>query len=305
MVKSATTPTRATTRKDPLMHAPGRRLLEAIGRYHYLTSRQVSRLLGWETFHQYSQLWLKKLTDAGYLTMANWIEKGPSAGGAERVWSLTTRGYTTLRDLGIQPGIRIHHSPGRAQIFMLHTQAIGDTLIAVDRYAQTTPNVHLVEFLHDQDLSRRAVKVQVPNAEKPTYVNQDGFTVLQLGVPKAAIGWEIDRATEKRDKWQAKVAALVAFASGPYQEAFGFKSLRVAVYIRPHEVKITPDKRLTQLMTWTEESLTASNQRQWGEFFAFTVVDPAQVEPVCFLRGLHWVSPFVREYKPLIPEATA
>lgn len=284
------------------MHQPGRTVLAVVGRYHYITARQVTRLLGWQTFAPYANLWLKNLTEDRYLVCANWIEKGPTAGGPEMVWSLTQRGRTALQALDIIVSPRIHQSPERAQLFMHHTQAVGDVLIACERYANQTAGVEMLELFHDQDLQRRAVKVQVPGFEKPTNVAQDGLTVFKIGDVAFPIGWEVDRATEHRDKWQAKVAALIEFGRGPYQQAFHNESLRVAVYVRSGMRSVSSEQRARQLVDWTQDALEGANKRQWGEFFAITCVDPVTVEPEYFLRGPHWVSPFERAYKPLLPE---
>lgn len=282
-----------------------RRILEAVGRYHYVTSNHMTRLFGWETSPEYSRLILKKLTDSGHLVKANWIDNGVNPGNKERVWSLTTKGRNALRASGVTVAPRLHHISERAQLFMLHTQAVNDVLIACERYVAETDGVDLLEFFHDLDLQRRAVKVQVPGFDKMTNVNQDGLTVFSINGTPDAYGWEIDRGTEQRAQWQAKVLALIAFAGGPYQKAFAQKTFTVAVYVRSHLASVSSGSRARQLVEWTEDALTRANKLQWAPFFAITCEDPAKVEPAFFLRSPHWVSPFERSYKPLLPEVTA
>ncbi len=44
-----------------------------------------------------------------------------------------------------------------------------------------------------------------------------------------AVALELDRGTEDQRRWRGKVAALAAWAMGPYREAFAAQTLTIAV----------------------------------------------------------------------------
>lgn len=288
---------------DPLATKPGREILSSFARYHYLTGRQVTRLLYSPGSRKFALHNLKLLTDAGYLQMANYLIKNPPTQSPERVWSLTSLGRRALEGLGIRPTHRIHLDPRRMQWFMDHTEAINDCLIAVERYSRETEGVELSALAHEQDLQRRAVKVTLPDGNK-TNVTMDGFAVLRIPAERVEvpIGLEVDRGTEDRlDKWLPKINALMAMMAGPYQEAFGYSSLTIAVYVR--SIKKPTVYRVNDLLKWTEDELTKQRRRSWGSFFLFSGIDPRECTPEQWVTTPHWVSPFDRTPRPLLEVA--
>jgi hypothetical protein len=288
---------------DLLSHKSPRDVLEVVGRYHFITALQVTRLLYKPSYHNYSQKILKQLTDAGYLTNVNWIPKGKSPGWPEFVWSLTGKGRNALKDLGITVGERIQHSPERSQLFMLHSQAVNDTLISAELFARDNPTVFLSGFEHEQTLQRRAIRVPLEK-DRPTTVTPDGWTHFTIGKSPGAILWEVDRGTEDRTAWQTKVRAIVALLKGReslYNKLFGNDPVQVAVVVRSSASYRTrgPEHRVPELLSWTE--LILGDQRQWAPFFSFTPIDPVEVSPTEFFIGKHWFNPLSTEPKSLIP----
>lgn len=295
--------TRRPKRQDPLMGKSGRDVLALFGRYHYLTSRQVSRARGWESFHQYAQKQLTELTRAGYLVMENWLEKSPPRGNNEYVWSLTEKGRSALRDMDVPVRPRIKQDHHRAQRFINHTHAVGDVLIACDLAAQQVDGLDVLELWHEQDLQRRAGKVVI--AGRTENLVFDGLVAFGLPQGVAPVAFEIDMGTEDRlDKWLPKVRRLIAYNQGPFQgdfAEFGYKGFQVAVYVRSK--KQPSPVRTEYLLRWTEEELERSGKKAWGPFFRFSPIDPRECDPGSWITAPHWVSPFDRSPRPLLEVA--
>lgn len=274
-----------------LSHKPHQDVLAMVGRYHYVTAMQVSRLLYSPTYKTYASKLLMELTEAGYLANVNWIPKGRSAGRPPYVWSLRPRGYRALEDMGIEVAMRMRYKLERSQYFMAHTETINDTLIAAELLARDSDNVELTGFLHEEALKRERLN--------PT---PDGWTRYQIGDESGAILWEIDRGTEDRTKWQQKMIAYWDFLEGDesaYNALGGDESVQVAIVVRTNPTQRTraPQERCAELIDWTERALSSD----WGPYFSFTAVDPAEVSPTSFFTDTTWLHPFETTTHALIP----
>ena len=92
--------------------------------------------------------------------------------------------------------------------------------------------------------------------------------------------------TEEQKKWRHKVRALLAFADGPYQEAFGTTSLTIAVVVTAGA------KRLDDLLRWTEAELQTLGEEQNAGLFLFVACSPSQVAPEDLFFRPCWYQPF-------------
>src|SRR4051794_15193287 len=87
-------------------------ILDAFGRYYYLTATQVTRLRYAPASHTYSQARLKQLADAGYLQRL-FLPRPSRTGSAPLVYTLARAGMNALRAVG-QP-IERRYRPAEAR----------------------------------------------------------------------------------------------------------------------------------------------------------------------------------------------
>lgn len=92
------------------------------------------------------------------------------------------------------------------------------------------------------------------------------------------IALELDRGTEEQKRWRGKVAALAAWADGPYRQVFGVQTLTIAV-VTPDEARRDTQRR------WTSQELARLGQQQLAEIFLFTSADPVTIAPAQFFFG--------------------
>ena len=272
---------------------PGARaeaILEAFGRYHFLTGQQVIHLLLRPSIRSNGYLHLKELTDHGYLALRDWLPPPPGASGKSQtgVWSVGVKGRTWLqaRELPVLPPRKASDGSLESQT-LRHLLAINDCLIELERFCAAHGAWMLLESEHDLLLKRR----QLPAIP-------DAYTRLQkvATASSPSLWWEIDyKGKQEEKRWKQKIAAIVAcYQSGKYQEAFGTQNLTVAV------VAYQGDARRNALVRWTEEALTVVANPEWGKNFRFTSCTPPVADPAEFISDAHWVIPFAARAVPLI-----
>ena len=85
------------------------------------------------------------------------------------------------------------------------------------------------------------------------------FRITQAGQTfQSCLALELDRGTLAKGRWQQRMQALVAWAKGPYQQAFKTTSLTMAVVATPGH------KRSADLLTWTKEILVRPGEEPLG-----------------------------------------
>lgn len=263
-------------------------ILRAAFRYYYLSSRQVCRLLYSPGSLTYVQTKLKHLADAGLLQRI-WLPRPAAHGSAPSVFTLARKGLNYLASIGVDVERRRYRpSEQREHTYLLlgHTLAVNDVLISAELLSRWQPEYELARMLHERDLKRAPIHVQDDDGRMIAVV-PDGWLDLRVqGAYQVCLALELDRGTEEQKVWRRKVRGLLAYANGPYPDAFQTKSLTVAV------VATSGDKRLLQLMRWTESELTARHEQGQGDLFVFTGVgsDSAEMADLFFSR--RWYQPF-------------
>src|SRR5262249_41542497 len=143
-------------------------------------------------------------------------------GSAPAVFSLARKGLNHLRSLGIEVNVRFHPSEkaGLSYLFLTHTLELNDVLIAAELFCRSLPAYRLAAVLHERELKRQPVHVKDREGRR-TAVIPDAWLDLRIReVYQVCIALELDRGTEEQKHWRRKVANLIAYATGPYQEAF-------------------------------------------------------------------------------------
>ncbi len=272
-------------------------MLQALARYHYLTAEQVRRLLYGAGSLTYVRERLKGLVDARFIERLE-MPHPSRTGSAPNVFRLAARGHRFLEELGLHP-VRLPGERPASYLYYRHTLALNDALIAAELLTRSHPQLSIARLVHERELKHRPVKVRLASG-KTVSVIPDAY--LQLHEAEAVgpgywrdLVWELDNSTAEQRDFRQKIAALVAYAHGPYREAMGAASITIAI--------LTPqaDRRANDLIAWIEAELTTLGQPAAGEWFCVRGVDPSAVSPEELLLASAWRQPFRAQQVPLIP----
>lgn len=270
-------------------------ILTALGRYYYLTASQMTRLLYAPSSQTYAQARLKRLADHGYLQRI-FLPRPSRTGSAPVVYTLARSGLRVLAEWG--RGIDRRYRPAEVRetsyLYLAHTLALNDVLIALELFCRHDQRVQLAGLRHERDLKLQPVRVQLPGGATASVIPDAWVDLRIMSRYQECYCLELDRGTTEQKAWRRKVAALIAYASGPYQETFGTASLTIVVVATPGE------GRRDQLIRWTEAELTAAGQADQAGLFRFTGVPVAQTDPEIVFMGAGWRRPFERQSRPLV-----
>ncbi|MFJ8565845.1 replication-relaxation family protein [Streptomyces sp. NPDC093514] len=255
-------------------------ILRSVNRLNYMTAAQVGRLLYPSACdeNRYVQRRLRRLAEADYLLRLRELPT-PRIGSAPHVFTLADQGRRYLSSRGVvltSPYYRPSEERQKAvdNPFMEHTLAAVDVLVAAEMLCRDYV-VSMPSLLTERQLKRMNIRVQPAGQPSPrlTAVIPDGWFVLTVGNhDPVCIALELDRGTEGQQHWRRKIAALVAWAEGPYREAFQADNLTVAVVVPTRA-------RLVQLIEWTGDELEAIGKTELADIFLFTEASPTATEP--------------------------
>lgn len=286
-----TTPARDRTNLRRIAISPAdERVLLALNRVQHVTADQVQRLLYGKGRYAYDRL--KPLVEAGYVSHHR-------LKGMPGVYALDRAGRAYLAGLGhdVLPRWHTAEESTHGASYYAHALAVADVLIAAELLARRVPEIELAAVRHDRELKHRfAVPVRLRDGSTRRVI-PDGWLDVRVAMAdgrfRVPVVLEVDRGTHQRRRWQAKAEALVAFAGGPYQDAYGADSLVVAVVATPGEA------RRRELLAWTEAVLRALGEPEEADLFRFTGADPLG-DPVAFFLGGCWLRPFDGAALPLL-----
>jgi hypothetical protein len=261
--------------------------------YHYLTAEQVRRLRYSPGAINYVRERLKSLTDRTYLQRV-YLPRMGRGGDTPAIYRLARKGIGYLSAAGVEVLARYRPSEGEhSYLFLAHTLAVNDVLIAADLLTRSHPAITLAGVLHEQVLKRRPVAVTTGTGEKLSVI-PDAWLDFRLPDRRMCVVLELDRGTVDRTPFRRKVRGLVAFSKGPYQEAFGSRGLTIAVATTAGE------KRRDDMLAWIESELTDLAEERRGELFLCRAIPPgAQDSDALFLRPT-WHHPFRSEPTTLL-----
>jgi hypothetical protein len=109
---------------------------------------------------------------------------------------------------------------------------------------------------------------------------------FRQGSRQTCLAFEVDRGTVERKPIQRKIRAFLDYANGPYQEAFGTQSLTVVF------ITTAGERRLRELLTWSEAALGAGSDQNRADLFRFTASDASAVAPADLFFGPRFLRPF-------------
>src|SRR3989442_11900448 len=254
--------------------------LQAFGRLHYLTAKQVTTLLYKPGSLTTVQARLKRLSDNGYLlSLALPTIRAKSA----YVYTLANRGREYLAELGIQPpnsSFRPAKEQEKGYQFFNHTLAVNDFLIAGMVLCRLVPEVRLEEVQHDLSLKHNPPLLVVGNAKKgatKTPLVPDGWLDFRVkreakdSEARSGIWLELDRGTMDVKPVKQKVRDLVSlYEQAGYKDRFGTRSAIFAFATTAN------DRRVELLRRWISEELQAvvdvKTKPWWFQMFAISTL---------------------------------
>ncbi len=280
------------------------KVLYALARYTYLEREQARRVIGFRpnSTKKVAAALTRLTRELGYTYKDSLPDK--TSGTKFGVWSLLGPGRTWLANRGVQTLPRVKHTPERQELFLRHVLDVNDALIALERFALETDGVQLRAHTHDLYLQRAEIGVEADVitrhrqdgepvvAHQRYYIAADGDVLLEAFGYAYRFWLECDRGTEGRQKWQKKIAGMVAYA-----ETLGDERLDFMIVAPPNPRR---EYGLAALIDWTTEHLAVTRRSAWAENFWFTDRIGSEMSASDYIMGQHWVRPGDDQRSPLI-----
>jgi protein involved in plasmid replication-relaxation len=279
-------------------------ILRALNRFRYLTAAQLNRVLWPDNIrdaNRYAQRRLARLATDDYVHVLSELPK-PSTGTAPRVHTLAWRGRKALLALG-EP-VPSYYRPSEVEesvrnpLYMPHTLAVIDVLVAVERLTQEVPEIRMTKLLLERDLRRLRPQVTAPGttaydrSRRVAVVPDALFSLINDGDGQDFI-LELDRGTERQHVWRDKVAAMTLWVTSPASA-----ELLTSQHITVMVVTTAGPRRREDLRSWTAAELQARGLfDEYASIFAITDVSAVTTPPVEFFGGTHWHPPFAAALK--------
>lgn len=279
-----------------------RALLTAVARYHFLTARHGTRLLYAETSLTRVQALLKELTDDEYCQRL-FLPRPTPHGRVPAVYTLGWLGRTYLAAIGVDVPTRLRPSEARQHryLFLDHTLAVNDCLIAMELLARRSPQIAIRTMLHERTLRRMPIAVADADGRRAAVI-PDGWLDLRVtlpdGIDRYCVALEVDRGTAEAKAFRRKVAHWVAAADGPYRAVFGTDLLTVAIVATPGQ------GRAGELLRWIATELARLRREDAADLFLVAALDAASADPATLYCGPVWRQCNREEPLPLIEGIT-
>jgi hypothetical protein len=212
------------------------------------------------------------------------------------IYTPTTTGYTYAAALGVAHPRRVKPVAQRDKanntLFLQHTVAISDVLIAAKLLAKTHPAIELSRLYTERSLKRK-ITVTLPDAQT-RYIEPDAsceFTVTETWheTPQTwqdFVHIEVYRHLPLELRFKQKVMGYVASVdTGTHEALFQTQALSIAVFC-------ATDYQTRTLRKWTEEALTEMNCPEEGERFFFRGITVANASPEELFLTPDWQQAF-------------
>ncbi len=261
-------------------------VLQAVYRYQLLTCLQLVKALGYSpnSLERVQRL-VKQLTDNEYLlSLARPVVRGK----APLVYTLARKGLNYLKSAGFD--VREYFRPSKEQeksyLFLLHTLAINDVLIAAANLQKIEASYSLSSFTHERVLKTTPYKVRIWRADVEESVTLIPDAYLLFGRKKKKgkdenipILLELDRNTTEQKHFRRNLRARIEFIKEE-----GYKKLG--------------EKRREELRAWARKELADTSEQRWlSNLFLFCAL-PDELEPQQLFLAPCWFAPFADD-KPL------
>jgi hypothetical protein len=271
-------------------------MLRMAHRMYCVTNRQICRRFYSDKSLAYVKRLLKPLVDHGLLH-GRFLERVTRYGRPQTVYFLAPDGMKYLQESGGADTGNMRYRSSEinslTSLFIRHTLAVNDMLIAAERLAADVPQVELWRVLHEREL------LAVLSSSKKTGTHSPVKPDLMLDIrirhhptdtatDRYPLAIEVDLDTESEDQWKRKITGYLDWLqnrSGSYYEFFGTSDLTVAV-------QTSSLQRLRFLLSWTEDILKQRQAFPYADMFYFTDASPMSVSPYHMYFGNQWSIPY-------------
>jgi hypothetical protein len=286
------------TLRKPLKGAE--KLLFDLVELEYLTLAQAMKIGGYkETSRAFVYSRLQELVKRGLaLPLPRHLVTQPI------VYTPTTTGYRYAAALGIPQAKRIRpvdeRDKAKNTLFVQHTLAISEVLIAAKLLVRTHPAIELASLYTERSLKR---KIAVPLAgNRICYIEPDcscEFVLTEMWHTPPQT-WqdffhiEVYRHMPMEVRFKQKVRGyVVSVDTGRHEALFKTEALSVAVICETTQQAML-------LKRWTEEALIEMGRVAEGERFFFRRIDLLSISPSDLYLSPVWEQAFSTDKTPLL-----
>ena len=270
-------------------------VLQAVYKYQLLTSVQLVRACGYSpnSLARIQRL-TKQLVDTEYLLS---LPVPVVRGKAPLVYTLARKGLNYLKMAGFD--VREYFRPSKEQeksyLFLQHTLALNDVLIAASNLPTGVADYSLHSFTHERVLKRTPYKVTIWQGEREESVTviPDAFLLFveqkrngrQRSIP---ILLELDRNTTEQKHFRRNLRARITFIKQEgYKTLLGTNTVTFA-----YAVALGGMKRREELRSWARKELASTNEQRWLSNLFFFCDLPDDLEPHKLFLAPCWFTPF-------------
>ena len=256
------------------------KILRAFATYPYLTVEQLTRCFYSSGSARYVSARLKALCERKLLHRLT-----RETINYPYVYCLGIQGIRYLQKIGcdipvFHPSEHMQHAP----MFLRHTLAVNDFLIAASKLPDVSPDIAVSSILHDWTL-KHTQKGVVP----------DGWVDFRIGERIQVCLWlEMDMGTMDQKPFRKKTSSLVAFSREGYRKVFGTPSLTIAI------VTLAGEQRRTNILSWIQRELTELQREDVADLFRVLCVSPEEMTPEHLFLSAICFRPFDKTLLPLI-----
>jgi len=270
-------------------------VLQAVYKYQLLTSVQLLRACGYSpnSLERVQRL-TKQLADREYvLSLPIPVTRGKSP----LVYTLARKGLNYLKDAGFD--VRVYFRPSKEQeksyLFLLHTLAINDVLIAASNLQKVAADYSLRSFIHERVLKQTPYKISFMRGGK-----LETFTLIPDAFmqfvkqkkkgkeKKLPVLLELDRNTTEQKHFRRNLRARIEFIKEEgYKKLLGTNTVTFA-----YANSEGGEKRREELRNWARRELASTSEQRWlSNLFLFCGL-PKDLEPKQLFLSPCWFTPF-------------
>jgi len=245
---------------------------------------------------------MKTLVDQGYLQVnpVAVLHETPERFfySARYFYTLTAVGVKYLAGLefDVEETWRPHNEADKHGLFVAHTLALNDVIIAAALLRRVDSRFYLEQFIHERVLKQRPYAVTLPDGRHSSVIPDAFLHFRQAGTSiHFAVLLEHDRATEERAHFKRKIESYVAFVKARGHET-AFDSDRINIAFTTFH----GEDRLHEMRQWTRQVLEANNEPlQISRVFRFAAL-PQPLSPSAAWLEPRWHYPHDATPEPLL-----
>jgi hypothetical protein len=267
------------------INRPKHLILEAVGRFQYLSNEQLRRFIYGSSVLKYVQEATSQLVKEGGLQPLYLPTLSPH-GRPRTFYSLTDESYRYLGDRSLPPVPKFKNPQEafRHGLFLLHFETSNDLLILACDLPRRDSRFRVSRFLSEAQIKQR----------RPI-VRPDSWVEFQVLKP-ATVVFELDRATEARVDWERKLKAYAHYIDGPYQHDYQVEHF-------PTIAVVTPDhRRLRELKAWSQDALQRLSNPHLANCLYFAAFTPVEITPLQVFASPIWETIHDVYHQQLLPE---